>query len=87
MRKILALVFALVAGRPDAPRLVTEAVEVPLADYSKLGVEDFMVSLYNDHTVQRVRLALADGSRLPIHDLLDEAVTFLRTVQSGHLPL
>jgi len=34
--------------------VVTEAVEVPIADYASLSTPDFMVSLYNDHTVQRV---------------------------------
>ena len=49
-------------------QLATEAVTVPLAEYGALGVEDFMVSLYNDHTVQRLVLVAADGSR---HDLID----------------
>ena len=62
----------------DGPRLVTEAVEVPLAEYVKLSVEDFMVSLYNGHTVQRVRLVLPDGSRLAIHEVLAEAIEALR---------
>lgn len=70
----LAQVFALVRGEV---RLVTEAVEVPLADYGKLRVEDFMVSLYNDHTVQRVRLVLPDGSRVLAHPMVEGAVAFL----------
>ena len=68
-------VFDLAAGRLQ---LVTEAVPVPLADYHKLGVEDFMVSLYNDHSVQRVRIALPDGGRAPVHDVLAEAIAFLK---------
>src|SRR6218665_574133 len=36
----LGLIFGLCAMRPDGPRLVTEAVEVPLAEYGGLGVED-----------------------------------------------
>lgn len=70
----LARVFALVRGEL---RLVTEAVEVPLSDYGHLKVEDFMVSLYNDHTVQRVRLVLADGSRVLAHPVVGEAIGFL----------
>lgn len=66
--------FALARGEL---RLVTEAVEVPLADYGRLRVEDFMVSLYNQHTVQRVRLVLPDGPRLPGHEVVGEAVGFL----------
>jgi hypothetical protein len=74
----LGLCFALVRG--DI-RVVTEAVEVPLSEYGQLRVEDFMVSLYNHHTVQRVRIVRADGTRLPAHDVVGEAVRFL--TQSG----
>jgi hypothetical protein len=66
--------FTLVRGEL---RLVTEAVEVPLADYGTLRVEDFMVSLYNQNTVQRVRIVLPDGSRLMGHEVVREAVGFL----------
>jgi hypothetical protein len=71
----LAAVFAVAA---DRAQLLTEAVEVPLADYPRLDIADFMVSLYNDHTVQRVRIALPDGSRLPVHEILAEAIDALR---------
>lgn len=71
----LAAVFNLVAGRVE---LVTEAVEVPLADYSKLGVEDFMVSLYNNHTVQRLRIVSGDGTREDVHAVLSAALAALR---------
>ena len=69
----LKLVFELAAMRPGEARLVTEAVEVPIAEYGSLPVEDFMVSLYNDHSVQRVRVALADGGRRDVHEVLAEA--------------
>lgn len=68
-------IFDLVAGRAE---LVTEAVEVPLADYGKLGVEDFMVSLYNGHTVQRLRIVSPDGARQDVHAVLAEALAALR---------
>jgi hypothetical protein len=71
----LALVFDVVAGRVE---LVTEAVEVPIADYGRLSVEDFMVSLYNDHTVQRVRIVTADGGRADVHAVLADAVGALK---------
>ena len=67
----LALVFA-IAGREL--ELVTETVEVPLGDYGNLTVEDFMVSLYNAHTVQRVRVVLADGTRADVHEVLERAL-------------
>ena len=47
-------------------KLVTEAV--PVTDYGALAVEDFMVSLYNGQTVQRLLLVTPDGSR---HDMLE----------------
>jgi hypothetical protein len=69
----LALVFELVAGRAE---LVIEAVEVPIAEYGKLSVEDFMVSLYNQHTVQRVRIVAADGQH-EVHEILAAAMAAL----------
>jgi len=73
----LALLFALCALGPDGPRLVTEAVEVPIADYPQLPVEDFMVSLYNNHTVMRVRIAAGD-ERYDVHEVLGTALRDLR---------
>ena len=73
----LGLCFAIVRGEV---RLVTEAMQVPLSDYGQLRVEDFMVSLYNDHSVQRVRIALGDGTRLPAHDVVGQAVGFLSSL-------
>jgi hypothetical protein len=70
----LGLVFDVAAGRA---RLVTDAVEVPIADYGTLSVQDFMVSLYNDHTVQRVRIVAGDGTRYEAHMVLTEAVEAL----------
>ena len=74
----LALVFELAAMRDGGARLVIEAVEVPLADYPALKVEDFMVSLYNQHSVQRVRVMLPDGGRRDVHEVLRAAVGFLQ---------
>ena len=69
----LGLVMALCA-QDGSVQLVTEAVAVPVEDYGALGVEDFMVSLYNDHSVQRLRLALPDGDRCDMLDVLAEAI-------------
>src|SRR5690606_18982696 len=41
----LALIMDLCAQR--GVRLVTETVAVPISAYDRLGIEDFMVSLYN----------------------------------------
>jgi hypothetical protein len=67
----LAAAFELANG---TARLVTEAVEVPLDDYPALPLADFMVSLYNDHTVQRVFIVTPEGQRLPVHDVLGQAL-------------
>lgn len=75
----LGLVFELAAMRPGAARLVIEAVEVPLSEYGALKVEDFMVSLYNGHTVQRVRVALGE-IRWDVHEVLRAAVMFLKSL-------
>lgn len=79
----LALVMDLAALRPDGPALAIEAVEVPIARYGELGVEDFMVSLYNANTIRRVRIVLPDGGRLPAPEIVGEALAFLRDASAG----
>jgi hypothetical protein len=74
----LATIFALCACRPDGPRLETRAVDVPLSDYPNLPLEDFMVSLYNNHTVQRVLLVGAAGAVRLAHKVLAEALEACR---------
>ena len=70
----LALVFAIAGRELD---LSTETVAVPLGKYDILTVEDFMVSLYNAHTVQRVQVALPEGGRADVHEVLREAAAAL----------
>lgn len=70
----LGPIFALCAQRSDAPRLVLSATEVPLSQYSRLGVADFMVSLYNNHTVQRVQFAYPDSTQLDAQTILGAAI-------------
>jgi hypothetical protein len=72
----LALVFALCTLGESRPRLVTEAVEVPIAEYHLLSVQDYMVSLYNANTVQRVRIAVGEA-RHDVHEVLVAAVAAL----------
>ena len=62
----LGLILALCAGR-DGVRLVIEA--------------DFMISLYNDHSVPRLLLALPDGGRRDMLEVLGEAVAALDEAQ------
>lgn len=74
----LRIVFAICAATPDGPGLVTEAVEIPIADYGALPIADFMVSLYNNHSMQRVLVAWPDGTRRVAHEVLEAAVAVLR---------
>ena len=70
----LAAIFNLCALRPEGPVLKVVAVEVPIADYPQLPIEDYMVSLYNKNTVQRVVIASPDGTLTLAHGVLGEAV-------------
>lgn len=70
----LGQIMDLCSGRA---RLVTEAVEVPIADYGALAVEDFMVSLYNDHSVQRLTVVASDGTRRAMLAIVAEAMAGL----------
>ena len=74
----LGLIFDLFAAEPGSPRLETRAVEVPIEAYGGLSIEDFMVSLYNGSTVQRVTIVLADGRMHLAHEVLAEAIGGLR---------
>lgn len=66
-----------ICAQADGPKMTLEAVTVPLEAYASLSVEDFMVSLYNDHSVQRVVIAWPDGRRALAHDVLGEAMVAL----------
>src|SRR5690554_6323544 len=67
-------------GQGGDTALVIDTVAVPLADYGRLAIEDFMVSLYNDHSVQRLRLVTADGER---HDMLDSLTGAIAALDDG----
>lgn len=71
----LGLVMALAAQRDVA--LVTQAVRVPLEVYGQLSVENFMVSLYNDHSVQKLLIVSEDGERHDAHEVLAKAMAAL----------
>ena len=79
----LGLVFELCAMAPDGPRLETRAVSVPIEDYEKLSIEDFMVSLYNANSVQRVMIVSPDGSARLAHEVLGAAVGYWRKGGAG----
>lgn len=75
----LGLIFDLCAAAPDGPRLETRAVAVPIEAYGRLSIEDFMVSLYNANTVQRVMIVAPGGVARLAHEVLGEAMAYLRT--------
>jgi hypothetical protein len=70
----LAAIFNLCALKPEGPVLQVVAIEVQIADYPQLPVEDYMVSLYNKNTVQRVVIALPDGRQTLAHGVLAAAL-------------
>ena len=76
----LALLFDLCAQRAGGPQLVLEAVTVPVADYGRLGVEDFMVSLYNNHSVQRLLVVGSDGTTTDMMETLIGALAALEAL-------
>ena len=78
-------IMALAANRPEGPRLSLGEVSIPLSAYGSLGIEDFMVSLYNGNTVQRVLLTRPDGTRTEIHPLLKAAIAELQGIESRQL--
>jgi hypothetical protein len=73
----LAIVMDLAAMREGGPRLVLEPVAVTAAEAEALREADYMVSLYNGATVQRVRIAWADGRREDALAVLRQAVAAL----------
>jgi hypothetical protein len=75
-RAALALVAELASGRRDGAALRIDAIAVPTADYSALAVEDYMVSLYNHNTVQRVLIVKRDGSTVLAHDIIGASLDF-----------
>jgi hypothetical protein len=61
---------------PPAAELATRAVAVPIADYPQLSTADFMVSLYNGHTVQRVLLVWPEGTTRLAREVIGEALAW-----------
>ena len=73
----LAIVMDLAAMRESSPRLVLEPVTISADEAKTLREADYMVSLYNSATVQRVRVAWADGRREDALTVLREAAAAL----------
>lgn len=76
----LAAIFALGSGQAQ---LRIDSVEVPIADYQALAVEDFMVSLYNGNTVQRVMLVGPEVAPALAHDVLAAALAYWQAAAAG----
>ena len=72
----LALVAELASGRHGGAALRIDAITVPIADYPTLAVEDYMVSLYNQNTVQRVVIVRSGGSTVLAHEVLATALDY-----------
>jgi hypothetical protein len=80
----LGSIMALCGHKGDVT-LLTEAVVVPIDRYGELDVADFMVSLYNSHSVQRMIVITKDGERKDLHSLLAAAAASLDTIAVGPL--
>jgi len=74
----VALVGELASGRHDRATWQIDTVIVPIADYARLSVPDYMVSLYNNNSVQRATIVRRDGSTVPAQDTLAAAMEFWR---------
>ena len=70
----LACVLELAAQRDGGTRLEVQTIKVPLENYGQLSVEDFMVSLYNDHSVHRMMVVGADRAPELAHRVLAAAL-------------
>lgn len=70
----LRLVFEVTAGRAG---LEIRTVPVPLEEYGGLSTADFMVSLYNANTVQRLMVVPNGGEPVPAPQVVAEAMTKL----------
>jgi hypothetical protein len=80
-RPALQPILDVVAMAESGAKLVIKPIEVAIGDYPALGVEDFMVSLYNDRTVPRVVIAWPDGRWLDVHISLADALAALSAKQ------
>ena len=78
----MGLVFEVAAARESGARLVTETVKVDAGAAAGLREADYMVSLYNGGTVQRVRVARGD-ERWDAIEVLREAVGILTRKMSS----
>lgn len=74
---VLGIVMDLCAMRDTSPVIVLEPVTVSADEAGALREADFMVSLYNSATVQRVRFAWPDGRREDALDVLRQAAAAL----------
>jgi hypothetical protein len=75
----LGLIFDLCATAPNGPRLETRTIEVAIEAYGELSIEDYMVSLYNANTVQRVVIVNEMGEFQAAHHVLHKAIMYIGT--------
>lgn len=69
----LGLIADVCAATEGGSRLTIASMPVPAGTYAGLGIEDRMVSVYSEGTVERVVIAGAEGTR-EVHEVLAEAV-------------
>lgn len=74
---VLGIVMDLCAMRDTSPSIVLEPVTITAEQAGTVREADFMVSLYNSATVQRVRIAWPDGRREDALEVLRQAAAAL----------
>ncbi len=75
----LSLVMELAAHRPRGPQLTVIERQIALEQYGALPLEDFMVSLYNNHSVQRL-MVVGLPTAMEAEAVLQQAVAELRSL-------
>jgi hypothetical protein len=75
----LSLVMELAAHRLRGPRFTVMERQIALEQYGELPLEDFMVSLYNNHSVQRL-MVVGLPTEMDAEAVLQQAVAELRSL-------
>lgn len=81
----LARMMRLACHVADGPNLSVGEHAVPIEHYGALAVEDFMVSLYNGHTVQHLVILETDGAEVPALAEMDSAMSALDKLWADRL--
>jgi hypothetical protein len=79
----LGIVMDIAAHRPGGPRVLVGSQPVPIERYSALSVEDFMVSLYNNHSIQQLIIAGEHQPEAELFPVLERALADLAKIKAN----